>query len=61
MRNYQIHTIESAPEKSKASLQGLKQAFGLVPNLAATMANYAGNVANPALEAPFQAQEWKGN
>lgn len=36
--DYPIHTIESAPEKSKAALQGLKQAFGAVPNLAATMA-----------------------
>lgn len=39
MSQYQIHTIESAPEKSKQSLTGLKQAFGLVPNLAAAMAN----------------------
>src|ERR1041384_4011114 len=39
MRTYPIHTIETAPEKSKPSLQGLKQAFGLVPNLAATMAD----------------------
>ena len=35
---YPIHTIESAPEKSKPALQGLKQALGLIPNLAATMA-----------------------
>lgn len=39
MTTYRIHTIESAPEKSKPSLQGLKQAFGLIPNLAATMAD----------------------
>jgi len=38
MSTYGIHTIESAPEKSKAALQGLKQNFGLIPNLAATMA-----------------------
>jgi alkylhydroperoxidase family enzyme len=38
MTQYQIHTLESAPEKSKAALQGLKQAVGIVPNLAATMA-----------------------
>jgi AhpD family alkylhydroperoxidase len=38
MHNYQIHTLESAPEKSKPALQGLKASFGLVPNLAATMA-----------------------
>jgi AhpD family alkylhydroperoxidase len=38
MQKYRVHTIESAPEKSKQALQGLKQNFGLVPNLAATMA-----------------------
>jgi alkylhydroperoxidase family enzyme len=38
MHQYRIHTIESAPEKSKPALQGLKQAVGLIPNLAATMA-----------------------
>jgi AhpD family alkylhydroperoxidase len=38
MRHYTVHTIESAPEKSKPALEGLKQNVGLVPNLAATMA-----------------------
>lgn len=38
MHSYRIHTIESAPEKSKPALQGLKQAVGIIPNLAATMA-----------------------
>ncbi len=38
MHHYRVHTIESAPEKSKAALEGLKKNFGLVPNLAATMA-----------------------
>jgi AhpD family alkylhydroperoxidase len=38
MHNYRVHTIESAPEASRPSLQGLQQAVGLVPNLAATMA-----------------------
>lgn len=38
MREYKVHTLESAPEKSKPALQGLKQNIGLVPNLAATMA-----------------------
>lgn len=38
MREYRIHTIESAPEKSQPALQTLKQNVGLVPNLAATMA-----------------------
>jgi AhpD family alkylhydroperoxidase len=35
---YRVHTIESAPEKSKPALQGLQKGLGLVPNLAATMA-----------------------
>jgi alkylhydroperoxidase family enzyme len=38
MTNFQIHTIETAPEQSKAALQGLQQNFGLIPNVAATMA-----------------------
>lgn len=39
MSNYPVHTIDTAPEGAKQSLAGLQQAFGLVPNLAATMAN----------------------
>jgi alkylhydroperoxidase family enzyme len=39
MTSYPIHTVESAPDASKPALAGLQQAFGLVPNLAATMAN----------------------
>jgi AhpD family alkylhydroperoxidase len=39
MNTYPLHTIETAPEGAKQSLAGLQQAFGLVPNLAATMAN----------------------
>jgi len=38
MSTYGVHTLDSAPEKSKPALQGLKQSFGLIPNLAATMA-----------------------
>ena len=38
MSQYPVHTIETAPEKSKPALQGLQQNFGLIPNLAATMA-----------------------
>lgn len=49
MTNYEIHTIESAPDGSRQSLQALQQAFGLVPNLAATMAN------SPALVNTFVA------
>jgi hypothetical protein len=39
MTTYQIHTIDSAPDSSKQSLEMLHKAFGIVPNLAATMAN----------------------
>jgi len=38
MSTFPVHTIESAPEKSRAALRTIEQAFGLVPNLAATMA-----------------------
>ncbi|MFT4067951.1 carboxymuconolactone decarboxylase family protein [Paraburkholderia sp.] len=38
MSNYPVHTIESAPEQSKPVLQQLRQAFGLIPNIAAKMA-----------------------
>jgi AhpD family alkylhydroperoxidase len=36
--HYAVHTLETAPEKSRQALAGLKQRFGLIPNLAATMA-----------------------
>lgn len=38
MSRFPIHTIESAPEKSKQALDGLKKKFGFIPNVAATMA-----------------------
>jgi alkylhydroperoxidase family enzyme len=38
MRDFIVHTVESAPEKSKPTLQGLKQKFGFLPNVLATMA-----------------------
>src|SRR5580698_5038850 len=38
MQKFSVHTIESAPEKSKQALQGLKHKFGFIPNVAATMA-----------------------
>jgi alkylhydroperoxidase family enzyme len=34
-----VHTIESAPEKSKPTLQGMKQKFGFLPNIMGTMAS----------------------
>src|SRR5271154_6434050 len=38
MHQFILHTIESAPEKSKQALQGLQQKFGVIPNATATMA-----------------------
>jgi AhpD family alkylhydroperoxidase len=37
MSAYQVHTIQTAPEGSKASLQGLQKGIGMIPNLAAAM------------------------
>lgn len=39
MTTYPIHTIDTAPDRARQALQGLQEAVGLVPNLAATMAN----------------------
>ncbi len=39
MNTYPIHTIESAPDGAKQSLEFLQKAFGMIPNLAATMAS----------------------
>lgn len=37
MSRFQTHTIDSAPEKGKEVLKGVKEAYGFVPNLMATM------------------------
>ena len=39
MPTYQIHAIETAPEKSRPVLEQLQQAFGFIPNLAAAISN----------------------
>ena len=39
MFNYQIHGIETAPEKSKPLLELFTHAIGFVPNLAGAIAN----------------------
>jgi alkylhydroperoxidase family enzyme len=39
MANYPVHTIASAPAKSKPALEQLQQAFGVLPNLPAVIAN----------------------
>ena len=38
MSTFPIHTIESAPEQSKPSLEALQSAFGIIPNIAGAMA-----------------------
>jgi alkylhydroperoxidase family enzyme len=39
MANYPVHTIASAPAKSKPALEQLQKAFGILPNLPAIIAN----------------------
>ncbi|WP_296739571.1 carboxymuconolactone decarboxylase family protein [Mesorhizobium sp.] len=39
MQRFNLQTIESAPEKSKPTLAALKERFGFLPNVMATMAN----------------------
>lgn len=39
MSQFQIHTIESAPEASKNALEALKNANGFIPNLIGVLAN----------------------
>ena len=39
MPNYPIQTIASAPENSKQALEQLHKAFGVIPNIAAAIAN----------------------
>ena len=38
MTNFPVHTIESAPERSKPALRQLQSAFGMIPNIAGVMA-----------------------
>ena len=38
MTNFPVHTIESAPERSKSALKQLQSAFGMIPNIAGAMA-----------------------
>lgn len=47
MQTFPTHTVESAPEKSKAALEGLQRNFGFVPNTAAIMSE------SPALIGAF--------
>jgi alkylhydroperoxidase family enzyme len=38
MTNFPVHTIESAPERSKPALKELQSAFGMIPNIEGAMA-----------------------
>lgn len=38
MKSFPVHTIESAPEHSRASLETLQSTFGVIPNIAGAMA-----------------------
>jgi alkylhydroperoxidase family enzyme len=38
MTSFPVHTIESAPERSKPALQQLQSAFGMLPNIAGAIA-----------------------
>ena len=38
MTTFPVHTIESAPERSKPALQRLQSAFGMIPNILGAMA-----------------------
>jgi len=37
MQSFPVHTIESAPEQSRPSLEALQGAFGMIPNIAGAM------------------------
>jgi len=37
MTKFPVHTIQSAPERSKPALQRLQAAFGMIPNIAGAM------------------------
>jgi AhpD family alkylhydroperoxidase len=37
MHTFPVHTLDSAPEQSKPSLQALQGAFGMIPNIAGAM------------------------
>ncbi len=62
--NYDVKTIENAPENSKSILEAAKKAYGFVPNLLGTMAhhpallkNYWDGVANLETNSTLTAKE----
>lgn len=38
MKSFPVHTLQSAPEQSRASLEALQGVFGMIPNIAGAMA-----------------------
>ncbi len=38
MTNFNVHTIDTAPDQSRSLLEGAQQAFGFVPNLIGVLA-----------------------
>jgi alkylhydroperoxidase family enzyme len=38
MTNFPVHTIDTAPERSKPAMQQLQSAFGMIPNIVGVMA-----------------------
>ena len=69
---YAVHTLESAPETAAEALRALKAAVGVIPNLAAAMAEspallrgflalrelYAGHLTNPPLDDFLKPHSW---
>lgn len=55
MPDFKVHTVESAPEESRAFLRALQERIGFVPNLAASMAEA------PALLETFVTLQALGN
>lgn len=49
MTKFNVHTLDTAPENSKAALLRLKESVGMIPNLAGAMAN------SPTLVQAFEA------
>lgn len=49
MQKFVVHTVESAPEKSRPTLSGMQQRFGFLPNIMGSMAE------NPVLLNGFAA------
>ena len=50
MTQFKVHTIESAPEESKAILEASAKGFGMLPNLLGVMAE------SPALLEAYKAR-----